>query len=258
MNKLKQVYKESKLKLESMTIIMIIMGLAIFIFSMISIAVPFSTVPNYLDQGFFASYDIMQINYFAITPIVVVSIIIVLLYNAKNSKKSFDNIGATNETYCISNYASLLAIAVAMSVMTMLTEIIVLVIAGSLPTFPIGDLDKVTLMMIVGKNFGIYIATSYMAMQLVTYLLNNAMNRNYGRAAVLLLIPFVLLVAFVLIGAFAFDYDIVNSDLPEHDYYIALESFFMGIEGRFTAVAIGVVISNIVEYVLCLKGGRIR
>ena len=251
MKKFNQIYKESKLKLNSMTIAVMIVAAVSFIFLIIAIAVPFSPVPEFIN---YSGYKELNIYFFSIIPLVIGSVIIAVLYNIRNNRKSFDNIGSTSETYCISNFTSLFLVAITISVIMMIIEIIIVVIAGTIPSLPIVDLDKIRLMEGVGVNFAYYIGGSYVILQMITILFNNIMNRKYSRALLLIAIPVVITIAYALTATFVFG----NGRSVEDEQLQKLFNMLSSFNAFLVALVCGVVVSNIVEYVLCVKGDRLR
>ena len=261
MNKFKQVYIETKLKLNSMSIILLIAGGLSFLFVMISMLIGYYPVPGILGSSSYYGMTIC-INMFSIMPIIISSIVIGILYNIKNNKKSYDNIGATNETYCISNIAGLMLITLLLSVSMMVFEVLIVLIAGTLPSMPTVNINNLDLLSAVGINLLWYICFSFMILKIITLIANNLMNRNYFRIIILIAIPVAICVILLLVVILAFDTNYIygggGDGLPEGHIIRVLYRFLSDEKTMFIAVAVGLLIADPVEYLLCVKRGRLR
>ena len=246
MNNWKQICRETKLKLDSMTIIMLI-GMAVSaVIIVLSFVLRFPiSLSSILDSPFMSSDSkYVALDYISMLPLAIISIVIGILYNIKNNKKSFDHIGASGTTYCMSNASSMLIMAILLSLFMAMIEVIIVVIAGATINFPVASNINVDLMTRVWTNFGIYIVVAYSIFQLITFLINNIMNRNYIRAVILVAVPVVMFTISALI---------IN-----RLYYVFDNEFLNSIGAYSIALLSGVLISNAIDALICVYGGMIR
>lgn len=252
MNNLKQIYKESKLKLDSMTIIMLITMAVSAVFIVIAMVLALEIVPYPLRRkllsGVSSYRNSLALDFLTVLPVMLSSFAMAIFYNIKNNKKSFDHIGATSATYCVSNTFSMLIMAIVISIFMAVIEIIIIFAAGTTPLFPIlGDI-KFDAMIRMWTNFGVYILIAYSTFQVVTYLINNIMNRNYIRAVLLIGIPTAIIIIYILSIELTYG---VAIDLSIYQKLMSTK--------RLGIISLsGILISNIVDTALCIYGGRIR
>ena len=258
MNKLKQVYLEVKVKLNSISTIMLFLWGLSFIFIMIAFLMRININPF---QGIaIGKLNYISIDLYSIIPLCISAAVLSILFNVKNSRKSFDNFGSTSETYFLSNFTSTITISTMLSVCVIMSEILIVTIVGTLPSWPLESNNMLILLKAIGINLCWYLMLSFIITKIITNIICNISNRNYIKLVISIVIPILSMLLLLLITNCAFDGGLIYGEpgLPMDDPYRVWYEMLSSPPAYLIALVIGLIVYDAVNYIMCVKRGRLR